>query len=75
MVDRDDRGAKGEIRKGMGVGVGGAPAQGHALGAIIVQTDVSSRKRHNRREKSGRLSESDKSEFLRNPIEVCNSGG
>ena len=53
MVDRDDRGAKGEIRKGMGVGVGGAPAQGHALGAIIVQTDVSSRKRHNRREKSG----------------------
>ena len=60
--------------RGGGVGVGGALAQGHALGAIIVQTDVSSRRRHNRREKSGRLRESDKSEFLGNPIEVCNLG-
>ena len=47
---------KGKSERGWerGVGVGGALAQGHALAAIIVQTDVSSRKRHNRREKSGR---------------------
>ena len=64
---------KGKSERGWGCE--GGLAQGHASGAIIVQTDVSSRKRHNRREKSGRLRESDKSEFLRNPIEVCNSGG
>ena len=64
---------KGKSERGWERGDGGALAQGHALGAIIVQTDVSSRRRHNRREKSGRLRESDKSEFLRNPIEVCNS--
>ena len=66
---------KGKSERGWEGGAGGGLAQGHASDAIIVLTDASSRKRHNRREKSGRLSESDKSEFLRNPIEVCNSGG